>query len=348
VPRALLGTSLSLLLALVASTSRAQTSHAQPAEPARAVEHEITIVPSSCAELPWSGVSWEELLVIELSGDGTKAHITTRERSASALPDAASPRLSLELDHCAASAAQVTITLDVGPNRAQRTLALTQLVASARARAVAIAAAELVHSTPLEVPERVAPPPPPPPIAPIVVPQKHMETPPSVAIFAAGEARLFPEGDATLFGARLGTRVPLVAWTALGLDAGAMFGSADDPLGTVKLTLASIGVSALAVARTRGFNLAIGPRFELGPGWFRGQALAPTTLASTAVAPIALASITAAASFRFAGDVGGVVALDGGAAVYGYGARADDRSVAGLRGPMLSVRLGLAWDRDLQ
>jgi hypothetical protein len=330
-------------LALVVATATANAD-----EPARtAAEREITVVPSSCDDLPWTGVSWEELLVIELSGDGTKARITTREGAASIAPS--SPRVSIELDRCAASATNVTISIELGSRRSERTLALARLVSSARARAIAIAAAELVHGTPLDEPAPVTSPPPPappqPPPPPVVVAPSPPPPAPAVVAFAAGESRFFPEGDATMFGARLGVRVPLVGWSAIGVDAGALSGSADDPLGKVTLTLASVGLSALVVARTSGFDVALGPRFELGSGWFRGHALAATTLASTAVSPIALASLTAAASFRVAGDLGATVAVDGGAAVYGFGARADDRSVAGMRGPMLSLRLGLAWDR---
>jgi hypothetical protein len=169
------------------------------------------------------------------------------------------------------------------------------------------------------------------------------EPPPSSALFVVAETRVFAQGGAALFGGRAGARFAILPWASLECDGGGLFGSARDPLGDVDGTLASLGVSLLAGSGTRALSLAVGPRAELGIASFRGHAFDPTVTASNATAPIALAAMTARASFRIVGAWAGLVALDAGTTLLSFSARADDRRAIELAGPMLSARIGLEW-----
>lgn len=333
-------------LAIVMSSLAQASVSAADGPPERPTE-KIAVTPSTCGDLPWASEGWAELLRVELAADGTRAVMVP----ASEPTPADAPRVRLEPEVCNGSARSATLALEIGKERIERAVDLTQVEPRARARVLALAAAELIHSSrarlalagtsaspPQELTVRV-----------------HVETtatrerePPvalnSFGVFVEGEGRVFAGGNAGLLGARGGARFPLLAWSVLVIDGGALAGAARDPLGDVDMTLASLGLGVLAVGGVREVSFGVGPRVEAGLASFTGHAFAPTTTTSSSVSsPLVVVSLSGTASFVIAGRWSGLVGLDAGTTLYSYGARADGRHVADLAGPMLGTRLGLMW-----
>jgi hypothetical protein len=344
-------------LGVIAAAARADDAPAS--HPAN-----IAVRASPCRDLPWSESAWVDVLRVELAADGISV--------ASAAPSVASgPTVALDPATCAATAESATLTFTFGQTRRSRVVALADVGPEARARVLAIAAAELVRAAlastrtaasaaPAAVPGASAD------AAPSAAPTLRLEvdvrvrSPPSasasathadtdplppspLAISLAAEARSFPAGNAGLFGGRAAARWSFPGWFALAIDAGALFGEARDPLGGVDETLASAGVSFLGQGGTERAVFGVGPRIEAGVAWFRGRAFDASTIASSVSSPVLFLALTSFASFRIAGSWSGLAALDAGTSLSSYGARADDRQVARFAGAMISARTGLAW-----
>jgi len=119
--------------------------------------------------------------------------------------------------------------------------------------------------------------------------------------------------------------------------------SARDPLGEISETVATLGVSVLGNGRTHGVSFGIGPRFQAGLGWFQGHADGPQAGASSATSPLVFFAVSAIASLPIRAPLSGFLSLDAGTSLYGFSARANQRVVSDLGGPMLSVRIGFLW-----
>ena len=307
----------------------------------------ISVSPSVCGDLPWASNAWADLLRVELAADGARTVVVPAGEPTP--PDA--PRVRLEPDSCNASAHSATLTLEIGTERIERTVDLTQVEPRSRARVLALAAAELIHAARarLALVGKSANPSPELSLRiDVVTTANRVPEPPAVTngfgLFGAAEGRAFAGGNAGLFGARAGARIPLFSWSALIIDGGALAGSARDPLGDVDTTIASLGLGVLAVGGIREASFGVGPRVEAGLASFTGHAFAPVTAAATVSSPLVVFSMSATASFVIAGSWSGLVALDAGTTLYGYGARADGRHVSELAGPMLGTRVGLMWN----
>jgi len=162
--------------------------------------------------------------------------------------------------------------------------------------------------------------------------------------FAASvEARRFPAAPVTLFGVRCAVSREVADHVVAWVDAGVVTAGARDPLGTVTGTLGTIGATVLWARRGRRIELAIGPRMELGAGWFRGHATATTAIASTASSPLALVALSTHATVRIAGQVAATVELDAGETAFGFAALADQRTAFPMTGASLAFRAGLVW-----
>ena len=167
-----------------------------------------------------------------------------------------------------------------------------------------------------------------------------------MSLLATADAKVFATGHAWLFGPRVGPRFPMGSRIVVGTDVGVLWGSAQDPLGQVDETVATLGIGLLlgAVA-TPSVTFGVGPRFEAGVGWFRGRAAEQTTVASSAHSPLLLLALAGLASFRIEGPWFAFVGLDVGTSLYGFGLRAqtpDPRHVSDLLGPFVTGRVGVA------
>ena len=109
---------------------------------ADAPSERISVSPSTCGDLPWASDAWADLLRVELAADGTRTVVVPAGEPTP--PDA--PRVRLEPDACNASARSATLTLETGTQRIERAVDLTQVEPRSRARVLALAAAELVHT----------------------------------------------------------------------------------------------------------------------------------------------------------------------------------------------------------
>jgi len=341
VRRLALGAALLLAVGAGAREARAQDA-------ARSAPGEVVVVPSSCGGGPWSSAAWVELLRVELAGD----RIEVRPADSSPLASPA-PRVGVEATPCDGAATSALLVYSDGPARRTKTIDLAGIDPVARARALAIAIADLVRSS-IVAPSAGSPPAPPAPPAPAQVDvrvriddrrppaQPPPDPPPGAEWFASAETRVFAQAPAGLFGARAGVQVPLAPWLAWTGDAGVLASSARDPLGEIDGTVATLGTALLGTGGDSGVLFGVGPRIEAGLGWFSGHATAPGVTASRSTTPLVFLAMTAVASFPIRGSFSGYLALDAGTSLHGFSAQADDRHVTDLVGPVLSARIGLA------
>jgi hypothetical protein len=314
-------------------------------EPSPAGARGVLVQATTCNELPWSVNAWLELLRVELASDGI------RVSSADASPPSESSVVAVEPASCDQAAQTAALTFVSGNVRLTRTLDLADVEPIARPRVVAIALADLIRSG-------IATQAPTPPAArtqPLhldvhiqleATPPKELSAPApsrSLALLAAGETKLFARGNTGLFGARAGAELQPLREAALLIDAGALAGSARDPLGEISETVATLGVSLLGTGRTHAVSFGVGPRVEAGLGWVRGHASGPQASASSATSPLVLFAVSAIASLPIRAPLSAFLSLDAGTSLYGFSARANQRVVSDLGGPMLSVRVGFLW-----
>ena len=327
---------------MFAGGARAQSSSA-------ATDEGITIVPSDCEQTPWTGLAWAELVRVELTATGRFVEVTVAEDTSS--PADASQSVSIGARECSAESS-ATITVRGHGRQATRVVDLAQIDEVARARVLAIAAAELVRSDLLEpapggetksssTPRRQA-------AAPVTVrtekPRSSGPAARGVSLFASGEARLFVQDNATLFGGRGGALVPLTSWLSVEADAGALFGHARDPLGTVRSSLDSVGLGLLGVGGAGGASFGFGPRIEVGVASFDGQPYSAATRSGAITSPVVLFLLSVSACIPVVDRVSGFAVFDAGTSLYSFGARADNRLVSAVEGVTLSPRIGIALD----
>ncbi len=305
----------------------------------------IGVRASSCSDVPWSRDAWVSLLRVELTAD--RIDITT-------LAEASNAEMEVAIDAlpCGADAETAVLTFTFGGTSRERNVRLADVDLVARARVLAIAMAELIRSSLAAAKAKAPPPLPAPPPADVAVPVRPEFTANApararmgshFALALSGEARAFARVSPVLFGARIGAQGPLASWCALSVDGGALFGVTHDALGDVDERLVSVGVNLMGKGGSESVEFGVGPRLELGVAWFHGSARDPSTIASSASSPVVLFALTSFVSFAIKGAMSGLVAIDAGTSLFGYGARADDRQVAALDGPLLSLRIGLAW-----
>jgi hypothetical protein len=334
-----------LIVGIATSFSVINAAHAESAVDAA---NGISIVPSNCEQTPWAGMDWAQLLRVELTATGRFAEVTIASRGS--IPSDATPIVQLSPEGCGA-AASATIRVQRGNRHSARTVDLMHIEPVARARALAIAAAELVRSE-LPVAGATEESPRGPDAVSRITLQvtTHYESPlvsrtatGGVSLFGSMETRIFAKGNAALFGGRAGALFELTHWLFLEADAGALFGGARDSLGNVRSSLNSAGIGLLGARQAVGASFEFGPKAEAGIASFSGQAYEPTTVASTVNSPLILVGLTATAQVRIAGGFSGLAAFDIGTTLYSFNARADQRIASAIEGPMFSARIGFAW-----
>jgi hypothetical protein len=316
----------------------------------------VELVLPACAPGPFDGDAFVRLLTIELRAEGV-TRVDVVAAGTTGAKDPALARVTLAASPCSESATQVDVTVDdAATNKTVlRTMALGDVAAGARPRALALAVAELVRASWAELALPNAPPPP--PLVPARVqriarlhaapaptpPEPSAGRPPPLALGAALAARFFPS-YAT---ATLGPRVALSA--ALGasplrvrIDANALFGTAYDPLGSLPLGLVSGGGALLLGHRSGPLDVEIGPHLEVGYGWVTGHASTPG-VATTSGGSV-IVDLSAALDLRFELGAGfwATLDIDVGSVLESLDALADGRRAAGFDGPVAGVALGIA------
>ncbi len=301
-------------------------------------DERIAVRTAGCSAASWR--PFFDQLAVELADD----HVTiVAEGSDAALA------LQLDADACGPNAVRATLTATKdGAAPVSRTVPLDGVATDARARVLALAAAELLRAAralrpsapePKAIELRVhfdppasAPPPPPPP-------------PPPARGFVLGataEARVAPLVGSGFFGARFAFAAPIGPVLAFTADAGFGVARAHDVLGDVTSFFAGGAVGLALAAGPPGFRLHVGPKLEVDALGARGTALAGATGASL-VAPVVLGLASATLHARVTPALLALVGFDAGVTLLGYRVDADQRTVGGLDGPILGLRIGLGF-----
>lgn len=322
----------------------------------------VRVEPPACTEGPFDTAAWLGLVRNELETDGVQQ---VEVAPAPAGAEAALAIIRVEVSPCAADAAEVTVSIDdlVTRKSVRRAVALDDVPPAGRARALALAVAELLRASWAELalpdaplPEvRVAPAvrravlarlrpesPVRPPAPPAVVP-------PAPRWWAGGtfDARIFPGQSGALLGGRaVVTWDPLPSFPLrLRFDAGGATGTAFARRGDVELRMATAAVGVSLAGGGDRVDVAVGPRIEAGWAWIEGIPASPADIGRTADSAVAFASLTASVRVALTGRLRALVDVSVGQTLSYVTVTADDDRVTGLRGPSLNLGVGVggAW-----
>jgi len=147
----------------------------------------------------------------------------------------------------------------------------------------------------------------------------------------------------------LGPRADLAASSSatgrlrLHLDAGAAFGSAHDPLGSIELALLSGAASLTLLGHAGAISMEIGPRMKVGWIDARGSPISPGTRGGQLDGTFIAASLLAVLGIQWSARWEGIFSVDVGDAFAGLEVRSDSRPAAGTIGPMLAARIGFSY-----
>lgn len=358
-----------LALALLALPAAARAQQ-EPADPvASPMPARVELAAPTCAAAVGAEVLLR-MLRVELAADGV-------ERVELAAPGdtagEALARVAVEAPRCAADASEFLVTVDDATTRksVRRAVDLADIPAATRPRALALAVAELLRASWLELAVPTAPPaaaPVPEAVRDTVrlrvaaitprarAPREVLRWAPFVGI--GFEGRALPLAATGLAGLRLaGGVVP--PWSAEGtrlrlrVDAGVAFGSGASLLGDVDVLVAS---GAVAATFTRGTTVAVelGPRVEVGVARAVGRVASGRSATGVSVgedeAALVGVGLVAGVRGRLSATWAASLELEGQWVFGGVDARAVDRvtgldaRAAGVFGPAVSLRAGIAWD----
>ena len=173
--------------------------------------------------------------------------------------------------------------------------------------------------------------------------QLRQDTRYSLGASASFDVRAFPAFTAGLVGGRVGLDGALGRWAGASLDGVILRGSTRDPLGSVDL-------AAYGAGATLGVRSGSAPRARFG---VRGDALWTVATGVPANADVVATSgarlvLTLGVEARLDVPLGeatyGTVSVLAGGVMRGLYGRADDRTAAGVAGPMVGVAVGGALD----
>jgi hypothetical protein len=293
----------------------------------------IRVFPPECPQTPVSIDDFVDSLRVELAG--RQPHCCVVGPGGDGATDAV--KVTLSIDPCEEATLDVGVRVDVAaPERTiERQVSLADLPAEARARALALAVAELMRG--------VAEPPPPVEVVPAPPPVQPPATPRLLLTGnVAGEVRRHFAHGTTLWGPRLGLALSR-GRLQLTLDAGAAASNTQFDLGKVSILFASATLFAgprFAIGPT---IISFGPAGTFGWAWIKGQAGMLGVGEGKGSAPVAM--------------VGGRAALEGpasqtlrllGTVEAGWTARKVDAEVAsqpaaGISGGYLMAAVGVRF-----
>lgn len=340
-----------LALLLAAGAAGAQT----PRVPAR-----VRVEPPGCTAGPFDGDAWLGLVRNELETDGVQRVDVS---PAPAGDESALAIIRVEVSPCTADVAEVTVSIDdlVTRKSVRRAVALDDVPPAGRARALALAVAELLRASWAELalpdaplPEvRVAPslrravlarlrPA-------VAAPSSPPPAPAPLRWWAGAtlDARIFPGQSGALLGGRaVVTWDPLPAFPLrLRVDAGGATGTAFARRGDVELRMASAALGVLLAGGGDRVDLAVGPRIEAGWAWVEGIPASAADVGRSADSGVAFASLTASVRVALTARLRALVDVSVGQTLSYVTVTADDDRVTGLRGPSLNLGVGVggAW-----
>jgi hypothetical protein len=336
-------------------------ARAQGLAPASAPAAVVVVPPDCLSAAPNARDALVAILTAELRADGVDRVLLVPG------PDKDRPLavITLRASPCEPTAREVLVTIEdhATSKKVERRVPLADVDDAARPRVLALAVAELLRATWLELTLREAPPPEVPvpdtvrsamvrqvaaalgPALGAGTPREVVAEPPSKlpAPSLAVASRVFPSTQTVLFGGDAAGTMPVLApGLAARLDGRVLVGTAHDPLGDVNLGLATVG-GALMLASPREATVwaAVGPHVELGVAWASGSPLDQATESRRGAGFVSTASLLGAFYVRITRQWDLALELEGGATVASFEARADTRRVTSVDGAMFGVALGL-------
>ena len=339
-----LGLRLGLAVAIAALPVTQRAEGAPLTTPPPPEARSVVVAPPLCQVDTFPLAPFLDCLRVELAGRGLDC--CTLAEPADPMPAMAFLQVKVEIDPCAADAdrLQVSAREVAGPRMAERQVSLADVPATARARALALAVAELIRSLgqgqPGKAPEAIT-----------VSAQESVAAPASspsegprpilLSLHVEAEARGFPTRDTTLWGGR----VRLTAHRRIlhaDLDLGGGYARAQAELGDVLLRSASVGLGFGPRLATRTAVLDLGLRAELGWAWIHGE----TGLSDvrTGAGSELISSVGIRASLEVPAQVKARpnLTLETGTVVRGVKGEVSGQPVAGMTGYYFLAALGIA------
>jgi hypothetical protein len=306
----------------------------------------IRVSVPACPSTPFSVEAFLDSLQVELAGHLPPCCLLDRGPPPPDGDSSADVRVTLSLDPCDESAASVEVRVrdPAHPASLERRVGLSDIPIEARARALALAVAELVHSA--SVPAPAAPPaaPPPPPSAGDLGGAPGPRVP---WLFLSGilEIETHPGHNLTLWGVRPSLAVARGRWQAA-LDVEAMAGDPSVALGDVR-------------TRLLAGTLAAGPRWSLGRlivdlaacgrfgwTWMAGHSDDASAVAGSGSAPFASAAGRLGLFLPVAAQASHLRALvEAGTMIRGLDATVNGTTASALTGGYVLFGLGFGGNR---
>lgn len=335
----------------------APTAAGQPI-PVAPAPASVLISPHACGSELFAGDAFLDILRTELRVDGVDRVVVAP--AAPGEPPVLA-EIALQASPCDSIVKEVVVTIEdrATSKRVERRVLVGDTAEPARPRALALAVAELLRATWLELAMPAAPAPqvpvpepvrvaalqrsvaplPPLPASTPVTPSSPRDREVSVAVAARG----FPGANAALLGGHAAGASRFSSALSFRIDLGALFGTARDPLGDVNLGMATVGAALLLGSPAEAtVAVAVGPRLEIGVGWASGNPLEQTTSSYAGSGFVSAASLLGTSSFRLADRWRLAVELEAGASIVPIEALADSRRVSGTEGGMLGLAIGVA------
>ena len=307
--------------------------------PLRAAEAPpIRVSLPACPSAPFSIEAFLGSLEVELAGHVPPCCVLAPPPAAN---DAGTPGLlvALSLDSCDAGASAVDVRVQDGVRgtTAERRVGLGDIPADARPRALALAAAELVHSL-AQAP--AAPPVAAPPANPTVPAAAMPRRLPKLAASGIVQLESHPGNDMFLLGVAASLAAGRGPWQAA-LDLQYLAG---DP----SVDLADVRTTFIAAALTAGPRFAlgrlvvdVGATGRLGWCWMSGHVNAPNTLPGSGSALVGSAGGRLGILLPTSAGVSHLRAVvEGGAMIHGLEAEVNGAAAAGVAGGYLLFSLG--------
>ncbi len=325
------GAALVMVLSLLSVSARAA-----PVDASRAV---VLRVPSSeCAAAP-AFAAFVEALQVELASTGPHCcAIETRDRPAQA------GAITLDIDPCDPAAGEIEVRevrSEAGvetPSPEARRISLADVRPEARARALALAVAELVRN-----PRTGAAPVAPPPARPTVAAAPPAaRTPWGASLAAEALLRAEPRLDTLLGGGRLALFGFGERWVA-GIDADVTLGNRSVDLGKLDARMVHLaGSGGLRVPMGRA-ALDLSAVAGLGWAWVAGHAARPEVQAESGSGLVATVGLRAGLEAPTSRSLRARVSLEGGQTLGHLTADVNRVPTSGISGPYVLVAVGLGF-----
>jgi hypothetical protein len=319
----------------------------------------IALVPPKCASAGLNVEAFVNLLSADLRSDGVeRVSLAGAEPTAS---ESVIASITLEAEPCVQETRLINVTIEDQATRKRvvRQIPMKDVAEALRPRAMALAVAELLRASLLEL---MTPEAPPPAVRlPAEVKSAVARRLIALAGAGAGAGREVPSpamrydisvmavwhasigGHAALFGGRGAVGTLLWPSGLVRIDLGALAGSTQDALGDVSVGEGEAGIAVLWTSpRDATVSGAFGARSEMGLAWVNGHASAQQTSSAYGSGFVFNALLLGEVAWRIAPSWRLALELESGASVVPLVALADSRPIAGIQGGMVGVAFGVA------